>query len=69
MIHTTENIPQVTIDKSRQIPQCKFGGGGYGEVGLRDPALVRADVEAGMVSQERALEVYGVRVDPAAAAE
>jgi N-methylhydantoinase B len=40
------------------------GGGGYGEVGLRDPALVRADVEAGMVSPARALEVYGVRVEP-----
>jgi len=36
------------------------GGGGYGEVGLRDPALVEADVEAGRISPERARDVYGL---------
>ncbi len=30
------------------------GGGGYGEVALRDPALVRADVAAGRISPARA---------------
>ena len=40
------------------------GGGGYGEVGLRDPALVEADVEAGRISPERARDVYG-QEDPA----
>jgi N-methylhydantoinase B len=34
------------------------GGGGYGEVALRDPALVRADLEAGRISPERARDVY-----------
>ncbi len=36
------------------------GGGGFGDVALRDPAQVRADVEAGRVSPERARDVYGL---------
>src|SRR5215467_2026934 len=31
MIQTTEKIPQVTIERSRQMAQCKLGGDGYGE--------------------------------------
>jgi N-methylhydantoinase B len=43
------------------------GGGGFGEVGLRDPGLVHADVEAGRISPARARDVYGVTADEAAA--
>ncbi len=36
------------------------GGGGFGDPYERDPALVAADVAAGLVSPERARNVYGV---------
>jgi N-methylhydantoinase B len=35
------------------------GGGGFGNPRERDPAAVRADVEAGVVSERAAKEVYG----------
>jgi N-methylhydantoinase B len=41
------------------------GGGGFGDPLARDPAQVRADVAAGLVSRERALEGYGVVLTPA----
>jgi N-methylhydantoinase B len=36
------------------------GGGGYGDPRERDRESVRADVEAGIVSQEAAREAYGL---------
>ncbi len=36
------------------------GGGGFGDPFERDPEMVMADVAAGLVSPERAREVYGV---------
>jgi N-methylhydantoinase B len=36
------------------------GGGGYGDPFTRDPAAVARDVAAGLVSHERARDVYGV---------
>ncbi len=36
------------------------GGGGFGDPFERDPALVAADVAAGLVSPERARDAYGV---------
>jgi N-methylhydantoinase B len=36
------------------------GGGGYGDPGERDPELVRRDIRDGLLSPERAREVYGV---------
>ncbi len=36
------------------------GGGGYGDPLEREPELVARDVEDGLVSVERAREVYGV---------
>jgi N-methylhydantoinase B len=38
------------------------GGGGFGDPFERDPELVLADVAAGLVSTERARDVYGVVV-------
>ena len=40
------------------------GGGGYGDPLLRDPLAVEADVVNGYVSIEKALENYGVVIDP-----
>ena len=37
------------------------GGGGYGNPRERDRDLVRADVEAGVVSQKAAQKVYGLK--------
>ncbi|HME22771.1 MAG TPA: hydantoinase B/oxoprolinase family protein [Acetobacteraceae bacterium] len=39
------------------------GGGGYGDPFTRDPEAVARDVAAGLVSHERAREVYGVALD------
>lgn len=39
------------------------GGGGYGAADARSTERVRADVDAGQVSPERAEETYGVRSD------
>ena len=38
------------------------GGGGYGDPLARDPARVRDDVAAGLVSRERARDGYGVAI-------
>jgi N-methylhydantoinase B len=40
------------------------GGGGYGSPLERDPGMVEADAAAGYVSLEKALEDYGVVIDP-----
>jgi N-methylhydantoinase B len=45
------------------------GGGGFGDPFERDPEMVAADVAAGLVSPERASEVYGVRLNGAGAVE
>jgi N-methylhydantoinase B len=36
------------------------GGGGMGDVACRDPARIRADLDAGLISAEAAREVYGL---------
>jgi N-methylhydantoinase B len=36
------------------------GGGGIGDVGRRDPARVRADLEAGLISARAARDIYGL---------
>ena len=36
------------------------GGGGYGDPFEREPALVASDVEDGLVSVDRAADIYGV---------
>lgn len=39
------------------------GGGGMGDVARRAPALIRADVEAGLISARAARDVYGLQDD------
>jgi N-methylhydantoinase B len=41
------------------------GGGGMGDPGARDPALVARDVRDGLVSPETARHTYKVALDPA----
>ena len=38
-------------------------GGGFGDPKKRDPDRVRRDVRNGLISPERAQEVYGVTVE------
>jgi N-methylhydantoinase B len=55
----TQTIPEgekVTIDMP--------GGGGLGQPTMRNPALVAADVRAGLVSEVAARDLYGVAVTP-----
>jgi N-methylhydantoinase B len=46
-----------------------MGGGGYGDPIDRDPARVRADVSAGLVSDDAAREIYGVALEAGAVDE
>jgi N-methylhydantoinase B len=39
------------------------GGGGYGDPKSRDPERVLQDVREGIVSRNRAEEVYGIVID------
>ena len=48
------------IPKGRRLLLKLPGGGGMGDPKQRDPALVRRDVEDGLVSPEAARDVYGV---------
>ena len=40
-----------------------MGGSGYGPPELRSPESVRLDLEEGLLSAERALEIYGVKAE------
>ena len=45
------------------VVRCQTGGGGgFGDPSERDPELVRADVESGVLSPERAQQDYGYTV-------
>ena len=46
--------------KDDLIRVCTGSGGGCGDPRERDPELVRADVRNGLLSPQRAREVYGV---------
>jgi N-methylhydantoinase B len=54
---------QQRIEAGERVVLSLPGGGGYGDPSERDPDLVTADVENGLVSAERAREVYGVTVE------
>jgi N-methylhydantoinase B len=53
---------QQRIEAEERVVLSLPGGGGYGDPSERDPDLVAADAENGLVSLERAREVYGVVV-------
>jgi N-methylhydantoinase B len=48
-----------TVPKGRHLVLLLPGGGGMGDPKQRDPALVRRDVEDGLVSEAVARAVYG----------
>ena len=41
------------------------GGGGWGDPALRDPALIAEDIRNGLLTAERAQEIYGTTGDAA----
>jgi N-methylhydantoinase B len=58
------------------LPYCEFelkekdvlhmrvaSGGGYGDPLEREPALVRADLRSGLISESTARDIYGVAID------
>ena len=53
-----------TVSSGRVIVTETPGGGGWGAPQKRDTEAVRDDVAAGLLSPERARDVYGVAVDP-----
>ena len=59
-------VGQIVLQPGERIVEVGGGGGGNGIPSERDPERVRADVAAGLVSFERALQVYRVacRLDP-----
>jgi N-methylhydantoinase B len=54
-----ENVPQGTI-----LFQQAGGGGGYGDPFLRDPEQVAEEVKNGIISMQKAKELYGVVLHP-----
>lgn len=48
-------------DTLRLVTPC---GGGFGDPFTRDPQLVLSDVERGLLSRQRARDLYGVSIDP-----
>ena len=54
-----ENVPQETV-----LFQQAGGGGGYGDPFLRDPDQVAREVKNGIISLDKAKELYGVVLHP-----
>jgi N-methylhydantoinase B len=52
---------QIRAGETLRVETC--GGGGYGSVQERDPALVLRDVREGKISAQRAQEDYGVAIN------
>jgi N-methylhydantoinase B len=50
----------VTINEGDIVRVTTGSGGGLGDPGKRDPAAVREDIRNGLITPERASEVYGV---------
>ena len=54
----------IVVGPGESIVCVGSGGGGYGEPWKRSPARVEKDVREGWITPSRALDVYGVAVDP-----
>ncbi|WP_170122144.1 hydantoinase B/oxoprolinase family protein [Breoghania corrubedonensis] len=68
---TVERVLKATglaFEPGDRITFLTAGGGGYGDPALRDPDLVRADIDNGLVTREAAERDYGVRCADAASA-
>ncbi|MCC7162118.1 MAG: hydantoinase B/oxoprolinase family protein [Anaerolineae bacterium] len=53
-----ENLPKGTVFR-----QWAGGGGGYGDPRKREQGLVRARMRDGLLSREKAMDVYGIELD------
>lgn len=60
---------RITLTEGECIVSISAGGGGYGDPSSRDPEKVAHDVREGLVSPDRAREIYGVAVDAAGVLE
>jgi N-methylhydantoinase B len=58
-----DQCSMVTIGDGETLVSIAQGGGGYGDPKTRDPQRVQKDVAEGLVSAERAKEVYGVVIN------
>ncbi len=54
---------QAEVDDGEVVVSISCGGGGYGDPRERDPERVLHDHREGLVSRERAEDVYGVAID------
>lgn len=54
---------KVTLRPGDRVRLASPGGGGYGDPARRDPAAVEDDLNNGMITEQEAVEVYGVRVE------
>jgi len=57
------------VPHGRRVMLALPGGAGYGDPGLRDPALVRRDLARGYISAEVAADTYGLSADEIAAVQ
>jgi N-methylhydantoinase B len=57
---TLPTAGHVNVEPGQRLVHNACGGGGYGPPEERDPKRVAADVRAGIVSRERARDVYRV---------
>ncbi len=59
-LQALEPFADVVVEDGESLVSVCCGGGGYGSPLDRDPARVEADLREGLISEERAREVYGV---------
>jgi N-methylhydantoinase B len=62
-LHELPGYTRVTVEPGETIVSVCCSGGGYGPPRERDPELVQRDVREGLITPQRAEEVYGVVVD------
>jgi N-methylhydantoinase B/oxoprolinase/acetone carboxylase alpha subunit len=67
--HSNSKFSNIRLHRGDTIMLRSPGGGGYGSPAERDAALVAEDVREGVVSRERARELYAVAVDGAGAVD